>query len=118
VVDAFLAAARAGDFEGLIRVLDPDVVFRSDGGGVGPLARPPIVGAAAVAREVLSRGKPFARLAEPAIVNGAAGVVVRIPGRPPIVGGMTVVNGRIAAIDLIADPAKVGGVDANPGGIE
>jgi RNA polymerase sigma factor (sigma-70 family) len=118
VVDAFLAAARNGDFDALLRVLDPDVVFRSDGGGTGPLARPPIVGADAVAREVLARGTPFARLARPAIVNGSAGVVVRIPGRPPIVGGFSVVNGRIATIDLIADPAKLGGLEETPGGIE
>src|SRR5881397_257739 len=52
VVDAFLAAARSGDFEALLRVLDPDVVLRSDGGGVGPLARPPVVGAIAVARQI------------------------------------------------------------------
>jgi RNA polymerase sigma factor (sigma-70 family) len=58
VVDAFLAAARAGDFEALVRVLDPDVVFRTDGGGVGPLARPPLVGAAAVANEILTSGRP------------------------------------------------------------
>jgi RNA polymerase sigma-70 factor (ECF subfamily) len=118
VVDAFLAAARSGDFDALLRVLDPDVVFRIDGGGSGPFAQPPIAGAAAVAREVLRRGTPFARFAEPATVNGSAGVIVRLPGRPPIVGGFTVANGRIATIDLIADPAKVGGIDSSPGGIE
>src|SRR5205085_2193388 len=56
VVDAFLAASRAGDFEALVAVLDPDVVFRVDGGGVPPRARPPVVGAEAVARQVLTRG--------------------------------------------------------------
>lgn len=117
-VDAFLAAARSGDFEALLRVLDPNVVFRIDGGGSGPFAQPPITGADAVAREVLRRGTPFARFAEPATVNGSAGVVVRLPGRPPIVGGFTVADGRIATIDLIADPAKLGGLDVAPGGIE
>lgn len=111
VVDAFLAAARSGDFEALLRVLDPEVLFRTDGGGVGPLARPPIVGAVPVAREILARGTRFAPLAEPAIVNGAAGVVVQAPGRPPIVVGFTVADGRIATIDLIADPTKLGGLD-------
>ncbi len=117
VVDAFLAAARAGDFEALLRVLDPEVVFRMDGGGAGLLARSPIIGAGDVAREILSRGAPFAPLAEPAIVNGAAGAIVRAAGRPRYVVGFTVAHGRIAAIDLIGDPAKVGRFDI-PGGIE
>ena len=72
VVAAFLAAARAGDFDALLEVLDPDVVFRVDGGR-GPHARPPAVGAPAVARELLARAPRFAPLARPAIVNGAAG---------------------------------------------
>jgi RNA polymerase sigma-70 factor (ECF subfamily) len=112
VVDAFLAAARAGDFEALLRVLDPDVVFRTDGGGSGPLARPPVVGGVAVARQILARGTAFAPLARRAMVNGAPGAVVRRPGQPPIVIGFTVTKGRIATIDLIADPAKLGGLDA------
>ena len=110
-VDAFLAAARDGNFEALMRVLDPDVVLRTDGGGVGPLARPPVVGAAAVAGQARIFGTRFASLSTPAIVNGGAGVVVRIPGRPLIVAGFTVVNGRITEIDLIGDPAKMGGLD-------
>jgi RNA polymerase sigma-70 factor (ECF subfamily) len=118
VVDAFLAAARAGDFEALLRVLDPDVVFRFDGGGSGPLARPTIRGAEAVARELLSTGAPFAPLAEPAIVNGAAGAIVRAAGRPRYVVGFTVVEGRIAALDLIGDPAKVGRFTDQQGVIE
>src|SRR5438445_4562586 len=80
VVDAFLAASRGGDFEGLLRVLDPDVVLRTDGGGRGPLARPPIAGADAVARQLALTGPRFAALARPVIVNGAAGVVVDRPG--------------------------------------
>jgi RNA polymerase sigma-70 factor (ECF subfamily) len=107
VVDAFLAAARAGDFEALIEVLDPDVVFRFDGGGTGPLARPPIVGATPVARELLSTGAPFAPRAERVTVNGAPGAIVRAGGQPRYVVGFTVVGGRIVAIDLIGDPAKV-----------
>jgi RNA polymerase sigma-70 factor (ECF subfamily) len=107
VVDAFLAAARAGDFEALVEVLDPDVVFRVDVGGAGPAARPPLVGAKAVARQILSRGRPFAPLARPAIVNGAAGAVVMRSGRLFGVVGFTVSGGRIVAIDIIADPAKL-----------
>jgi RNA polymerase sigma factor (sigma-70 family) len=107
VVDAFLAAARAGDFDALVAVLDPDVVFRIDTGGVAPLARPPVVGAEAVARQLLVRGAPFAPLARPAIVNGAAGAVVAPHGTPIAVVGFTVSEGRIVEIDVVADPAKL-----------
>ena len=107
VVDAFLAAARAGDFEGLVRVLDPDVVLRTDGGGRGPLARPPLVGAAQVAREVNRFGPRFASYARPVIVNGTAGIVVPdAPGQPPLVMGFTIRGGRIVELDLNGDPAK------------
>jgi RNA polymerase sigma factor (sigma-70 family) len=108
VVDAFLVAARSGDFDALLRVLDPDVVFRTDGGGIGPLARPPIVGAVAVARQVQSTGGRFAALARPVVVNGAAGVVLQSSGGPLVVIGFTVARGRIAAIDIVGDPAKLG----------
>lgn len=107
VVDAFLAASRSGDFEALLAVLDPDVVFRTDGGGTGPLARPPIVGARAVAAELRVRGPVFASFARPVIVNGGAGSLVTLPDGRVIVVGFTVVGGRIAEIDLIADPAKL-----------
>jgi RNA polymerase sigma factor (sigma-70 family) len=110
VVDAFLAASRAGDFEALIAVLDPDVVFRLDRGPAGE--RRSVEGAAAVAQQVLARGSRFAPFARPAVVNGAAGVVI-VPGlRPIAVVGFTVVGGRIAEIDLIADPAKLRGLGA------
>jgi len=116
VVDAFLAAARAGDFEALVAVLDPDVVFRVDRGGSGPLARGPVTGAGAVAEAVLARGAPFAPLARPAVVNGGAGLVVGAGGRIAAVVGMSVVAGRIAAIDLITDPRKLRGIrPAGPG---
>ena len=107
VVDAFLAASRAGDFDALVAILDPDVVFRIDAGGVPPRARPPVVGAEAVARQVLARGSRFAPFARPAIVNGAAGLVIAPRGRPMAVVGITVLRGRIAEIDLIADPSKL-----------
>ncbi len=110
VIDAFLAASRAGDFEALLEVLDPDVVFRIDAGGVAPRARPPVEGAEAVARQVLSRGSRFAPFARPAVVNGNAGLVI-VPGnRPFAVVGFTIAEGRIATIDLIADPAKLGSI--------
>jgi RNA polymerase sigma-70 factor (ECF subfamily) len=110
LVDAFLAASRNGDFEGLLKVLDPGVVFRVDAGGRLPRARDPVTGAEAVARQVLSRGRPFARFARPAIVNGEAGLLIQ-PGRMPFaVVGFTAAGGRIVAIDLIADPAKLRGL--------
>jgi RNA polymerase sigma-70 factor (ECF subfamily) len=110
-VDAFLVAARNGDFEGLLRVLDPDVVLRIDGGPNAPpaLARPPIVGAEAVARQAGSfRGG--ADRAEPVTVNGGVGMLVRFPARS-ILAAFTVANGRIVEIDIIADPAKLGGLE-------
>jgi RNA polymerase sigma factor (sigma-70 family) len=107
-VEAFLAAARSGSFEALLEILDPDVVFRIDVGGRGPFARPPIIGAEAVARDIIESGRPFAPVARIAIVNGAIGVVAGAPGRPPAgVLAITVVGGRIAEIDLVADRSKL-----------
>jgi RNA polymerase sigma factor (sigma-70 family) len=105
VVDAFLAAARSGDFEGLVALLDPDVVFRVDTGGRRP--RLPVTGAEAVARELLARAGTFAPLARPAIVNGAAGFVVRSETRMVAAVGFSVVGGRIREIDIVADPEKL-----------
>jgi RNA polymerase sigma factor (sigma-70 family) len=110
VIDAFLAASRAGDFEALLEVLDPDVVFRLDTGGVAPRARPPVEGAEAVAAQILERGTPFAPFARPAIVNGNAGVIVIPREKPVAVVGFVVSGGRIAEIDVVADPAKLGGL--------
>jgi RNA polymerase sigma-70 factor (ECF subfamily) len=107
LIDAFLAASREGDFERLVSVLDPDAVFRIDAGGVAPRAREPIVGAEAVARQVLQRGRPFAGFARPALINGAPGVVVAPHGRPIAVVSFTTARGRIVAIDLVADAAKL-----------
>ena len=104
MIDAFLAASREGDFEALLEVLDPDVVFRLDAGGAAPRSRPPVEGAEAVARQVLERGSPFAAYARPAIVNGNAGVIVIPHEKPVAVVGFVVAGGRIAEIDVIADP--------------
>jgi RNA polymerase sigma factor (sigma-70 family) len=107
-VDAFLAAARDGDFEALVAVLDPDVTFRIDVGPVGaPRARKPLVGAEAVAREVLASAPRFIRGVRPAIVNGSAGAVFGDPAHPAGVISMTVVDGRIVEIDIVADTAKL-----------
>ena len=108
VVDAFLAASRAGDFEALLKVLDPDVVFRADRGPRG--VRVPVTGAEEVAQTILARGSRFAPYARPAIVNGNAGVIV-VPGNRPIaVVSFSVAGGRIVEIDLVADPAKLRGL--------
>jgi RNA polymerase sigma-70 factor (ECF subfamily) len=108
VVDAFLAAAREGDFEALVAVLHPDVVFRADRGRLAVAGRPRVVtGAVAVAEQVLATAPRFARFARPAVVNGAAGFVVVPADRPIAVIGFTVAEGRIVEIDLVADPAKL-----------
>jgi RNA polymerase sigma factor (sigma-70 family) len=106
VVEAFLAAARNGDFDALVAVLDPDVVFRVDAGG-GLAAREPVVGADNVARMAARRGRRFAALARTATVNGAAGVIVKAGERVIAVCGVTVSDGRIAELDLVTDPAKL-----------
>jgi RNA polymerase sigma factor (sigma-70 family) len=105
LVDAFLKATREGDFDALVLVLDPDVVFRHDAGG--RRAQAPIVGAEAVARTALDRGRRFVAGAKPAVVNGEAGVVVVARGRVIAVAGMTIVGDRIAEIDLLTDPTKL-----------
>jgi RNA polymerase sigma factor (sigma-70 family) len=105
VVDAFLAAARSGDFDALIKVLDPDVVFRFDIGAAS--RRPVLTGAEAVAKHVLSTAPRFIGRATPALVNGAAGALVGTRDAPVSVVGFTIVGGRIVALDLIADPSKL-----------
>jgi RNA polymerase sigma factor (sigma-70 family) len=108
VVEAFLAASREGDFEGLLAVLDEDVVLRADYGDAG--ASRLIRGARAVAGGALafSRFAPFAR---PALVNGAAGLVTVRENRPLSVMGFTVVRGKIAEIDVLADPERLQRLD-------
>jgi len=105
-VDAFLAAARQGDFEALLRVLAPGVVVRFDlGPGREPL--PTLTGAAAVAGHVLQTAPRFIASARPAVVNGAAGLVFGRRDEPLAVLGFTVSGGRIAELNLVADPAKL-----------
>jgi RNA polymerase sigma factor (sigma-70 family) len=106
VVDAFFRAARGGDFDGLVALLDPDVVLRSDFGAGRPAAARVTHGAAAVAGQALIAALPTAQL-HPALVNGAAGVVVTVRGRPFAVLGFTVTDGKIVEIDAIADPDRV-----------
>jgi ketosteroid isomerase-like protein len=109
VVGAFFSAARDGDFDALVAVLDPGVVLRIDAGARRPAASMAVRGAAAVARQALSGLASALRVAQlrPALVNGAAGVVVTVRGRPVTVMGFTVADGKIAEIDAIADPERV-----------
>jgi RNA polymerase sigma factor (sigma-70 family) len=110
VVDAFFAAARDGDFDALVAVLDPGVVLRSDGGVARPAVSVVVSGAAAVAERALTfaRLSPFVR---PALVNGAAGVVVAPGGRPLSVMAFTVSGGKIVEIDSVADPERLRNLD-------
>jgi RNA polymerase sigma-70 factor (ECF subfamily) len=108
VLDAFLAASRGGDFEALLAVLDPDVVLRADG-GAGVASRE-VRGVTAVAEQVLTfrRLAPFA---QPALVNGAAGIVAAPGGRLAAVLGFTIRGGKIVEIDILADPERLRRLD-------
>jgi RNA polymerase sigma factor (sigma-70 family) len=111
VVDAFFAAARGGDFDALVAVLDPDVVLRLDAGAGRPAAALLVHGATAVARQALTGlgpvlSRPIADL-RPALINGTAGVIASVKGRPVTVIGFTVSDGKIAEIDAVGDPARV-----------
>ncbi|MDQ3965742.1 MAG: RNA polymerase sigma factor SigJ [Actinomycetota bacterium] len=108
VVDAFLAAARGGDFDALLAVLDPDVVLRADRGDVPPGASREVRGAAAVAKRA---AKGRARAARPALVNGEVGVVVAPRGRLLMVLGFTISDGKIVEIDAIGDPERLSQLD-------
>jgi RNA polymerase sigma factor (sigma-70 family) len=110
VVDAFFAAAREGDFDGLVAVLDPDVVLRSDGGSLRPDASVVVHGARAVAGRAMTfaRLSPFVR---PALVNGVAGAVVAPGGRPFSVMAFTVSSGKIVEIDALSDPERLRELD-------
>jgi RNA polymerase sigma-70 factor (ECF subfamily) len=108
VVEAFLAAAREGDFERLVAVLDPDIVLRAD---LGPAGESRVVrGARAVAGQALF----YSRLGltmKPALINGAVGVVTFLDGEPYSVGGVTVRGGKIVEVDILADPHRLRQLD-------
>jgi RNA polymerase sigma factor (sigma-70 family) len=105
VVDAFFAAARGGDIDALISALDPDVVLRSDGGARSALTAR-VEGAAAVAGRALLFANPAATL-RAVVVNGGAGAVAVVEGRPISLIAFTVRGDRIVEIDAIADPERV-----------
>ncbi|MEU6262317.1 sigma-70 family RNA polymerase sigma factor [Saccharopolyspora shandongensis] len=108
VVDAFLVAARAGDFDALLAVLDPDVVVRTDGGSL----RPSVMRRGA--KEVAGGAVIFAQLAEatrPALVNGAPGAVAISDGRPISLAAFTVARGKVVELNILADPDRLRRLD-------
>jgi RNA polymerase sigma-70 factor, ECF subfamily len=110
VLDAFLAAAREGDFEALLEVLDPDMVLRADGGAVSVGASRVVRGAANVARQALA----FSRLdieVRPVLVNGAAGTLSLRDGKPFALAGFTIRNRRVVEMDILADPERLNQLD-------
>ncbi|HEY3231891.1 MAG TPA: sigma-70 family RNA polymerase sigma factor [Roseiflexaceae bacterium] len=107
VVDAFLTASREGNFDALLAVLDPDVVFRHDRTAVPLGASREITGALAVAKQFAGR----AQAARPVLVNGSVGVVVAPRGRLLLVLDLTITNGKITEINVISDPARLQKLD-------
>lgn len=108
VVDAFLAAARGGDLDALVAVLDPDVVVRTDGGTLRPSA------VLRGAQEVARNASTFVRHADavhPVLVNGAAGAVGVVDGEPVSVAVFTVARGRVVALDILTDPDRLARLD-------
>jgi hypothetical protein len=109
VVDAFIASLRAGDFEGLLAVLDPDLVVRADMAAGAPTE---IRGAAVWAKGAVAYGH-LAELTRPALVDGAIGVIVAPRGRLVRALRFTIANGRITEIEVIGNPARLGGLDVS-----
>jgi len=110
VVDAFLAASREGDFTGLLAILDPDVVLRADA-GAGPFGPSVLVRGA---REVIAQAQRFAplgRFARPVLVNGGPGFLVARDGEPLALMAVTVHDGRITEMDVLADPDRLARLD-------
>jgi RNA polymerase sigma-70 factor (ECF subfamily) len=107
VVDAFLTAARGGDFAALLALLDPDVVLRADAAAVRSGATTDVIGAAAVAGQFAGR----ARAARAALVDGTAGLVWAVGGEPRVVFDFTIVGGTIVGIDILADPDRLREMD-------
>jgi RNA polymerase sigma-70 factor (ECF subfamily) len=112
VVDAFYAAARRGDFDALVAVLHPDVLARSDGGAGRPAASGVLRGAEAVARQALLVGTLPERRERPVLVNGSAGAVVTVRGKPFSVMSFTVADGRITEINTIVGRQRVARIAA------
>ena len=110
IVNAFLAASREGDFEGLLAILDPDIVLRADA-GEGPFGPSVLVRGA---REVIAQAQRFAplgRFARPVLVNGAPGFLVARDGEALALIAVTVQDGKITEMDILADPVRLRQLD-------
>jgi RNA polymerase sigma-70 factor, ECF subfamily len=110
VVDAFLAASREGDFEGLLAILDPDIVLRADA-GAGPFGPSGLTRGARAVIAQSQRFAPLSRFARPVLVNGGPGFLVVRDGEPLALMAVTVQDGRITEMDVLADPARLAALD-------
>src|SRR5919107_669914 len=108
VVEAFLAAARDGDFDALVAVLDPDIVVRGDWGN-GTIVE--VRGAENVARRAMAASQRDGLVVRPALINGAAGWVSLLDGEIYAIGALTLHNGRITTMDILLDPARLARLD-------
>jgi RNA polymerase sigma-70 factor (ECF subfamily) len=109
VVDAFFAAARAGNFDRLVGLLDPDAVVRADGGTARPGASVLMRGAEQIAQATIATASPLADFT-PVLVNGVAGMLITVRGRPVSLIAVTVSGGRVTALDGITDPLRLAGL--------
>ncbi|MET9676681.1 sigma-70 family RNA polymerase sigma factor [Streptomyces sp. NPDC006482] len=110
IADAFLAAANGGDFEGLLAVLDPDVVLRADGGRVLAAASKVVRGAEAVISQALLYAK-FRQAVMPVVVNGAPAFLSVVDGRPAVLMAFTVAGDRIVGLQVLADAERLATLD-------
>ncbi len=110
VVDAFMAAAREGDFDALVAVLDPDVILRADA-GTGPLAPSHVVRGVQAVFGNARRYAPLGRFGHRVLVNGGPGFIVVVNGEPLAVAGITVRGGKIIELDFLADPDRLARLD-------
>jgi RNA polymerase sigma factor (sigma-70 family) len=110
VVDAFLAASQQGDFEGLLAILDPDVVLRADA-GAGPFGPSELVRGASAVIAQAQRFAPLGRFARPVLVNGGPGFIVVRDGEPLAVMALTVQDDKITEMDVLADPVRLSRLD-------
>jgi RNA polymerase sigma factor (sigma-70 family) len=110
VAEAFLAASRSGDFEGLLAVLDPAVVLRVDA-GAGPMGPSQLLKGAPEAAAHARRFARLARFAQPVLVNGTPGFLIAPNGRPVTLIGLAVRDGKITEIDILADPERLSRLD-------
>ncbi len=115
IVEAYLTAARTGDMNALLAVLDPDVVRRVDRGTLPKVAQVVVRGATTVAKETLTNSG-LARLARIAVINGAPGLIVAVRRRLVVALEFSIVNERIAEIEVVSDPARLRRMELSPGG--